>query len=79
MDPIADKLLLISGIVLLSLHNEPHFHRIPLWLGATVVGRDVIILIGFAVIHYTCGKITILPRFSGKTATVLQRECLLNS
>ena len=72
LDPIADKLLLISGIVLLSLHNEPYFDRIPLWLGATVVGRDVIILIGFAVIHYTCGKTTIQPRFFGKAATVLQ-------
>ena len=77
LDPIADKLLLISGIVLLSLHNEPHFHRIPLWLGATVVGRDIIILIGFAVIYYTCGKITIHPRFSGKTATVLQMIVVL--
>lgn len=77
LDPIADKMLLISGIVLLSRHNEPYFDRIPLWLTATVVGRDVIILIGFAVIHYTCGRTKIFARLTGKIATALQMTVVL--
>src|SRR5688572_23677776 len=44
LDPLADKLLLVSGIVLLSLHNEPHLDRLPLWLTGTIIGRDVLLL-----------------------------------
>jgi len=32
LDPLADKLLLVSGVVLLSLDNAPHLRQIPLWL-----------------------------------------------
>src|SRR5437764_7948776 len=56
LDPLADKLLLVSGIVLLSFNNAPYFQRIPLWLTMTIIGRDVLILIGVIVIHFTVGK-----------------------
>jgi len=77
LDPLADKLLLISGIVLLSLHNEPYLPRIPLWLTATILSRDVLLLIGLGVIHYSCGKVKIRPILVGKAATVLQMTCVL--
>src|SRR5215470_19946041 len=32
LDPLADKLLLVSGIILFTFNNEPHFGSIPLWL-----------------------------------------------
>src|SRR5262245_3010886 len=41
LDPLADKLLLVSGIVLLSLDNAEHLPRIPLWLTATILSRDM--------------------------------------
>lgn len=72
LDPLADKLLLVSGIVLLSLDNAPYFEQLPLWLGATIISRDVILLIGMIVIQMTCGKVTVVPRITGKIATVLQ-------
>src|SRR5437667_7917850 len=53
LDPLADKMLLVSGIVLLSLKNEPYLDRIPLWLTVTILSRDVLLLIGLVVIHYT--------------------------
>src|SRR3974390_540688 len=42
LDPLADKLLLISGVVLLSLNN-PHLGNIPLWLTGTILGRDLLL------------------------------------
>lgn len=72
LDPLADKLLLVSGIILLSLNNGDRLPRLPLWLVATVLSRDVLILIGMTVIHLVCGKVTVRPRMLGKIATVLQ-------
>src|SRR2546421_12024978 len=43
LDPLADKLLLISGIVLLSLDNHPYLETIPLWLTGTIIGRDMLL------------------------------------
>src|SRR6266516_4016967 len=61
LDPLADKLLLVSGIVLLSLKNEPRLERIPMWLTATILSRDILLLIGLVVIHYICGRIKVRP------------------
>jgi CDP-diacylglycerol--glycerol-3-phosphate 3-phosphatidyltransferase len=72
LDPLADKLLLVSGIVLLSLPNQHYLKTIPLWLTATIISRDVMVLIGLAVIQITCGKVIVRPRLLGKIATVLQ-------
>lgn len=77
LDPLADKLLLVSGIVLLSMHNEPHLPHTPLWLTVTILSRDVLLLIGLGVIYYACGKITVQPILIGKAATVLQMICVL--
>jgi cardiolipin synthase (CMP-forming) len=77
LDPLADKLLLISGIVLLSVKNDPYLERIPIWLTVTILSRDVLVLIGLVVIHYACGRITVQPAIVGKAATVLQMTCVL--
>lgn len=77
LDPIADKLLLTSAVILLSLDNKPYFERIPLWLTVAVLGRDAIMLIGMVVIHYTLGKVKVRARLSGKIATVLLMATIL--
>jgi CDP-diacylglycerol--glycerol-3-phosphate 3-phosphatidyltransferase len=76
LDPLADKLLLVSGIVLLSFPNT-NLARIPMWLTATILSRDVLLLIGLGVIHYTCGKVTVRPAIVGKVATVFQMTCII--
>src|SRR6266446_4548118 len=53
LDPLADKLLLVAGIVLLSLRHEQYLPHLPLWLTATVISRDVLLLLGMMVIHFT--------------------------
>ena len=77
LDPLADKLLLVSGVVLLSLNNEPYLTRLPLWFAGTVIGRDVLLLVGLVVIYVTAGKPVIRPRWTGKVATVLQMGTVL--
>jgi len=76
LDPLADKLLLVSGIVLFSFSN-PHFGSIPLWLTGTIIGRDLLILIGMAVIQMMAGKVKVRARMLGKAATVLQMLCVI--
>ncbi len=77
LDPLADKILLVSGVVLLSLNNSPYLERLPFWLATTIISRDLLILIGLVVIHFTCGKVAIRPHLIGKAATVLQMTSVL--
>ncbi len=79
LDPLADKLLLVSGIVLLSLNNAPFLPRIPIYVTATILSRDVLLLIGLVVIHFVCGRIIVRPVLLGKLATVLQITCVLSA
>lgn len=77
LDPLADKLLLVSGVVLLSFDYRPHLDPLPLWFVTTIVGRDVLLVLGWGVIHFTVGKVTVKPRFLGKLATVLQMATVI--
>jgi CDP-diacylglycerol--glycerol-3-phosphate 3-phosphatidyltransferase len=77
LDPLADKLLLVSGVVALSFNHGTFLGQIPLWLTGTIIGRDFLILIGMVVIHLTVGKVTVRPHFIGKCATVLQMAVVI--
>lgn len=77
LDPLADKLLLVSAVVVLSFDHTPHLNQLPLWLGGTILGRDLIILAGLLVIHFTVGKVKVRPHLTGKVATVLQMTTVL--
>ena len=77
LDPLADKFLLVSGIVTLSFNHASYLGQIPLWLTGTIIGRDFLILIGMVVIHLTVGKVGVRPRFIGKCATVLQMAVVI--
>ena len=72
LDPLADKLLLVSGIVVLSFDQRPYLQNVPLWLTGTIIGRDILLLAGLIVIQMTVGKVKVRPRILGKIATVLQ-------
>ena len=77
LDPLADKLLLVSGIVVLSFDHSPYLESVPLWLTGTIIGRDVLILMGMLVIQFTVGKVKVQARIIGKVATVLQMVVVL--
>jgi CDP-diacylglycerol--glycerol-3-phosphate 3-phosphatidyltransferase len=77
LDPVADKLLLISAVILLGGPTEGYLPRFPLWYTGTVLGRDVVIVIGVAVLHYMSIRVRVRPVWYGKVATVGQMACIL--
>lgn len=77
LDPLADKLLLVSATILLSFDHAPYLDRVPLWLTGTILGRDILLVTGLLVIHMTVGKAVVRPRWIGKVATVLQMSVVL--
>lgn len=80
LDPIADKGLLLSGIVTLSISNwsqvDPNYGRFPTWFPVLVITRDVVILVGSAVLHILNGTVRVRPSWTGKVATVLQMAAI---
>jgi len=68
IDPLADKLLLVSSFLILAFLGF-----LPRWLAILVISRDVITLCGFAVLYRITGHwITIRPTLMGKASTFLQ-------
>ena len=67
LDPIADKLLLITSFVSLAL-----FNLIPDWLSVIVISRDFIILLGIAIMSMMSISYEIKPAVVGKLTTVFQ-------
>lgn len=77
LDPLADKLLLVSGVVVLSFNHGSLLGQFPMWFGGTIIGRDILLTLGMGVIQMTVGKVRVRPRFLGKVATVLQMAAVL--
>jgi len=69
LDPIADKLLMISSFVTLSI-----FGKIPMWLMVIIIGRDVLIgITGLILLNYIdLHHYQVRPSIIGKITTVLQ-------
>ena len=67
LDPIADKLLLVSSFVTLAL-----LKLIPPWLAILVVSRDIIISIGILVLRLNLFHVEILPSMISKCTTFFQ-------
>ena len=72
LDPVADKLLLISAFVTLT-----YLKLVPFWITAVVVSRDLILTLGVLVIHVSGGTVHPAPTWIGKTATALQMATVL--
>jgi cardiolipin synthase len=80
LDPIADKGLLLSAIITLSISNwsdiDPEYGRFPAWFPVLVITRDAVILVGAGVLHLLNGKVHVKPNWTGKVATVLQMAAI---
>lgn len=71
LDPLGDKLLLMSAFICLTLNDNLLF-RFPLWVTLIVLSRDVIIVLGAVVIYMVKQNIPLLPNRYGKFSTALQ-------
>ena len=73
LDPIADKSLLLSGLILLTRPTLPGLlPHIPIWFTLLVISRDVVLILGSIIIHALVGHVEVKPRMVGKIATFFQ-------
>ena len=66
---MADKLLLVTMFVMLTLPGIGSANRLPLWFTVLVISRDVAIVLTVAVINLAVGRRTFRPSIFGKIAT----------
>jgi cardiolipin synthase len=71
LDPMADKLLLISTFVVLTIPSLDLPNRLPIWLTVLVISRDVIIVVTVAIVNLSIGRRTFQPTLLGKLATLV--------
>jgi cardiolipin synthase len=69
LDPMADKLLLVTTFVVLSLPNLELTNRLPVWLTVCIISRDVVIILTVAIVNLAIGRRTFRPSMFGKIAT----------
>lgn len=69
LDPMADKLLLVTMFVMLTLPDIGSANRLPLWFTVLVISRDVAIVLTVAVVNLAVGRRTFRPSIFGKLAT----------
>lgn len=71
LDPLADKALILTAFVLLGRRQEPYL-SLPQGLVALVIFRDVLIVVGVAVIHLVTGHVRWEPSWISKVNTNVQ-------
>lgn len=71
LDPIADKLLLVSAFVALTV-PEPGSVRIPLWLTVMALSRDLLIVLVALVLYLGAGTRLFPPSIWGKVTTFVE-------
>jgi cardiolipin synthase len=69
LDPMADKLLLVTMFIVLTLPDIGSANRLPLWFTILVISRDIVIVATVAVFNLAVGPRTFRPSIWGKTAT----------
>jgi len=77
LDPIADKLLLVSSFIVLSMPSIspqplPRHFPVPFWVTAAVISRDIFIIVGAAAINIVTGFKRFRPSWLGKVNTAIQ-------
>ena len=69
LDPMADKLLLVTTFVVLTLPGLDLANRFPIWLTVCIISRDVVIVLTVAIVNLAIGRRMFRPSIFGKIAT----------
>ncbi|MEI7998110.1 MAG: CDP-diacylglycerol--glycerol-3-phosphate 3-phosphatidyltransferase [Candidatus Omnitrophota bacterium] len=78
LDPLADKILLISAFICLYIHRADFEQFVfPLWFVVAIISRDIILLLGAGIIQIITGKLEIEANRSGKITAFFQIVCIL--
>ena len=79
LDPAADKLLLVTAFLSLSLISTlPPAYRLPAWVPIVVLSRDLIIVSGWLLIVLVTGELQVLPSRLGKVTTFFQMLAIMS-
>ncbi len=77
LDPLTDKAMLLSALILLSLPSSAFAFSLPPWFVVLVISRDVILVGGALIIQHLVGSVTVRPRITGKGTTFFQAIVIL--
>ncbi len=66
LDPMADKLLLVTTFIVLTIPAIPLTNHLPLWLTVSVISRDIVIIGVVAIVNLAMGPRTFRPSMLGK-------------
>jgi cardiolipin synthase (CMP-forming) len=77
LDPAGDKLLMTVAFILLTMPSISSPNHLPVWLTVAVIGRDVFIVSGSAVIYAKIKRSSFPPSLIGKACTILQMTTLV--
>jgi cardiolipin synthase (CMP-forming) len=73
LDPFADKLMLVSAFVVLTIHGD-----LPGYLLSVVMIRDIVIVVGYLMISFFTGeRVPVRPSYLGKLSTFMQLGCVI--
>ena len=73
LDPLADKLMITCASVILALpQTAVAGFRLPLTVVVLIIGKDILLLLGFAVTYFLTGSVHIKPVWAGKASTFFQ-------
>ena len=70
LDPIADKLLLITSYLFLSIPSYPVRIKVPIWLAVLVISRDVLLMLVALLLILSSSRKRFPPTWVGKVTTV---------
>lgn len=77
LDPLADKLLLMSAFICLSRVDDYLGFQFPSWLVITVISRDIMLFLGILIIRLFRSEFDIEATRWGKMATIFQVASIL--
>ena len=79
LDPIADKLIILSAFICLSVSKVlPPDLKPPLYVPIIIISRDAIIILGALLIHHIKRDLNIVPTIISKITTFLQMTTVIS-
>jgi len=73
LDPMADKLMITCASLILSVSaTAVEGFQLPLTVVVLIIGKDILLLSGFAVTYFLTNNIHIRPVWAGKASTFFQ-------
>ncbi len=73
LDPLADKLLMTCACILLAIEpTSVRGYRLPAVVVVLIIGKDVLVTLGFLIAYLLTNQVRIVPVFAGKLSTFFQ-------